>query len=99
MLIKRTHQSKTEIVGESPSERSAIVKADRFYRMDLLHSVAVVECDTKTDLYNQVYKRERRCIHSNVQYTLTTTGIEPVCQSCGLVMLTNRVEVCVDEEE
>ena len=98
VMMKRTPLSEMEIVGESKSERLAIRQADRCYSLDLADVVMVVECDTQTELYHSVYKRERKCKHTNVQFTLTTSGVQPVCCKCGLVMITNRMEVGANEE-
>jgi len=59
---------------------------DRIYQSQLLDAVAVIEVDSKEGIVNAVYKRERRCKHPNVQFTLTNTGVNPVCEQCGLVM-------------
>lgn len=93
IVAKMNYQAQAEMIAEAPSERSGIARADRVYCLDLADTVVVVECDTKTNLYNTVYKRERKCKHPNVQFTLTTSGIEPVCCGCGIVMMTNRVEI------
>jgi hypothetical protein len=84
------------MISEAPSEACAIRRADDLYNFQLLDTVAVVECDTKANSYNTIYKRERRCKHSNIQFTLTKTGVEPTCECCGLVMKVE--EEMVNEE-
>ena len=86
IAIQREHNLPPEIYGQAPTENSAITRADRLYNQMLLDTVAVVRVDSKTGIITTPYKRIRRCKHSNVQFTLSQTGIHPVCNGCGLVM-------------
>ena len=58
----------------------------------LLDSVAVIEVDSRNGIITIPYKRIRKCKHLNVQFTLTNTGVCPVCEGCGMVMTVNETE-------
>ena len=89
MLIRKQHGQAEEILGETRSETIATNRVDRAYNDFLADAVAVVEVDS--GFMNTVYKRERKCKHPNVQFTLTDTGVHPVCEQCGLVMVVNEI--------
>jgi len=74
------------------------MRANNSYKLDLLDTVSVIECNTKSNTYSTVYKIERRCKHSNIQFIMSAKGVEPVCDKCGLVMIKNRIEEAVDEK-
>ena len=59
----------------------------------LLDSVAVIEVDSKNGFITIPYRRERRCKHPTIQFTLTSAGIQPICEGCKMVMVTQEEEI------
>ena len=92
IAIRRDFNHPEEIHSQAPSENSAISRADRLYSQMLLDAVAVIEVDSKNGFITTPYRRERRCKHPNVQFTLTNTGVCPVCEGCRTVMTVNETE-------
>ena len=93
IVVRRKFNHPEEIHSKAPSENSAISKADRLYSQMLLDAVAVIEVDSKTGFITTPYKRTRRCKHSTIQFTLTSTGVQPVCEGCKMVMVTQEEEI------
>jgi len=87
IAIRREHNKETEIYGQAQTENSAVTKADRLYNQLFLDTVAVLEVDVISGLLTTAYKRERTCKHLNIQFTLTMTGVHPVCEGCMSTMI------------
>lgn len=96
IAIKKEYNKEEEIYGEAPTERLAISRADRIYTQMILDTVAVIEVDRENGITTVPYKRVRKCKHTNIQFLLKDEGIVPVCESCGLVIL-SRVEEIKEE--
>ena len=89
VIIRREFNREVEIHSEAPTENSAITRADRLFSEMLLDTVAVAEANSKDGFINVSYKRERKCKHHNIQFTLTNTGVNPVCCQCDLTMVSS----------
>ncbi len=98
IVIRRTAQSENEVFASGCiTEHSALLQANAYYKNMILDSVIVVKVDSND--FSVVYKRERRCKHTNVQYNFDASGDSvPRCEVCGLVIRPIEMEVFADEE-
>jgi hypothetical protein len=98
IIARRTAQSENEIYTSGIiTEHAACMRANIAYKSLILDCVIVLEVVGKD--FHVVYKRERRCKHTNVQYAFDVSGeAMPRCEACGLVMRPIEMEV-VNESE
>ena len=89
LIVLRKEYSQPEIIhSQAPKEELAISRANRLYNQYNLDIIMVVEVEQDKSV-SVVFKRERKCKHTNAQFMLTQTGSQLTCEGCGLI-LTNE---------
>lgn len=85
VLIQKRAKAPLQLWKTTRSSSSATIIADREYLAQALDTVIVTEVDLSSSLVSVIYKRERKCKHTNIQLTLLEDNrVVAVCDCCGL---------------
>jgi len=76
-------------------ERNAEHYANSIYSRLQLDRVLVLEIDDESRMSSQVFKRERRCKHENIQMEIAGSSmLHYRCMECGEILVGPKEELC-----